>query len=244
MNLGELGWQPNRDFASLVIATEYRHNSRLLTNTARTISSSVVSTAEPTEQAVGDDEKLTVAQRFNIWWLKPNKWRDDVEYVGGHGRIVNVSLPTEDSSFFSWLGTRYVIRRGDRIDDSHVVSDTMRMRPPTLQDRVAAFPLFTPSFGRGWDLAVVGTKQIADEQGLEVSAKWMNGGRSPTIWPSLDSFRLVIHLERGIVLSYSGLRDNNPVATIAASAIFFDVAIDESVFSPPYPSGTKTEWVS
>ncbi len=189
----------------------------------------------------GARSQAHVVHESHIWWRQPNCWREDRH--GFAGASVSIACGGVSSDYEASRRTLHTTREPDALKDR--LESFLKKRPhrlSTISERVSAMPLLTPSWvSPDWDFHVHGVEMHMEREGVRATARWM-GSEAVPILAFIDTYNILVDVERGILLACSGLVDNQPAIVYSASAVQFDVDIPPEIFSFEPPLGTRTIW--
>lgn len=172
-----------------------------------------------------------------IWWRKPDEWRDE-EIWEGRGPIRRIVRGGESDTYLSDTATLHTNRRISgqvRIADWGVFT-VVPDQGHRLSDLVSELPLVDPSFlADECDVTIEGSCSAVGRQAWKARA-W----RRKDAWPysafltaAVDEYELIIDRATGVLLHYAMLIEARPALEITVLRIDVDSTLPDDVFLMP-----------
>ena len=182
---------------------------------------------------------------WRVWWRKPCCWRDDIVWENG-AAVISTHCAGLSSSYVSFLRTLYTNRRPKLLLTrlKAALGAFSDYQLPTVDRQLELIPLLEPSFlASGWDLDVLGERVYAGRATLRVKATRRGAGPGPALWKCVDEYEILIDQERGVLLRYAGIVDDEEAGVLSVRSVAFDEPIPDEVFSYEPPHGTRMVWI-
>lgn len=183
-----------------------------------------VMTLQSSSPSAATAERYTLQRR--VWWQKPDCWRDEnggliIILCNGRAAYFDINAEPDDPL-------------------TQQIQAQMNNQPLDIEDRVDDIPLLDPAFLlASHALEPLHETTHAGRKAVVVRATYRKGksrAYEPMFWTTADSYQLTVDRERGILLRYAAILDDEEFAVASVDAVVFDGPIDASVFAlPPTP---------
>jgi hypothetical protein len=200
-------------------------------------------------------------QGWNVWWVPPTHWRDEVTFPGFPPTVI-VVRPDVSLSWITGLDTLYTtepqppvtglpgrLRRLFRRMRDRKKRPFDNMRPATIAERVANFPLLSPGLPAAeWELTTLGREEYLGRAVRRVQARRRPGaptaadwGRPSGYWPwaEVDEYECLVDDALQILLHLTGKAEGVPVGIVSVDELRVDAPIPDDVFAFTPPAGAR-----
>lgn len=205
----------------------YRYNAETLN---WVLSRTGYATALTSSENTNPHEASFAGVTYEIWWQKPDRWRQDVLYENGafsrlfyqHGRwcsISNISIQANSSDWRGWPADKA------KLEDYAV----------PLRQLVESHPLLDPAFLlASYTLRILGSTETLGRTVLNVEARLRQDSlwRADPFWTSADRYLIQVDQERGVLMRYAAEIAGDTYAVAEVQKIDFDRPIAANVFEP------------
>lgn len=188
--------------------------------------------------------------KWRVWWAPPTLWRDDLTWSNGETTVIIVRADTA-LAYVSMQRTLYTSERLDATEQRERVLPPDGMHLPTLDQRLAEFPLIRPRLpGSDWELTTVGPELYMGRVAHRVRATRRADSvrtedpRQSGYWPGVDEYECVVDDALGILLTVIGMVDGVPVASISVEHVSADAPLPAGTFDFAPPPGTRIAHVA
>lgn len=200
-------------------------------------------------ESIGDTQNMNELRvNWRVSWQKPSYWRDE-QQIEGHGVALRVIC---GERWWSFSSSDLVLYTNVDFEQKRTFNATRQEKLPEshfihIEDVVQDVPLIDPSFLlASHDLQLLDSTHHAEREAWRVRAVYRRGkelGRDAMFWGSADAYELLVDKERGILLRYAAIINQQEFAVASVDQIIFDETIPESVFSFTPPANTRIEVV-
>jgi hypothetical protein len=185
-----------------------------------------------------DDSEWT--SRCQIWWQKPDCWREEEQVRKGPRPATLIRVICRDkfwlfNSHSKTLHTNVAAQANLPHVRAQKRSGSLQHHIHRIEDAVNNVPPLTdPSFLlAGHDLEPIEYTTHAGREAVRVRALYQPGKetvRDRFFWEAADEYDLLVDKERGILLRYAAIIKENAFAVAAVKHVTFDEPIPDNVF--------------
>lgn len=202
-----------------------------------------------TAGGIGIPNPSEMTTQWQVWWRKPDCWRDDTE-LGGQGKNIRIICGNRWSFYSGASQKLFTNTQPDGLLPQRIQKSR---HPPTgqisqIEEVVNEVPLLDPAFLlASHNLELIADVRFAEREALQVRAVFRKGkemAHDPCFWGGADDYELLVDKERGILLRYAARLGEQDVAVAAVEHVVFDAAIPDDVFVFIPPPGITIELVA
>lgn len=205
----------------------YRYNAETLN---RVLSRTGYATPLTSSTTANLHETPYAGVTYEIWWQKPDRWRQDVLYENGSfsrlfyqgGRwcsISNISIQANSSDWRGWPADKA------KLEEYEV----------PLRQLVESHPLLDPAFLlTSYTLRILGSAEALGRAVLNVETRLRQDSLWPAdpFWTSADRYLIQVDQERGVLLRYAAEVEDDIYAIAEVQKIDFDQPVTANMFEP------------
>lgn len=251
-NLLYLLYTAHRNFTTIQVAWRYRYQVEALNKIQERWAAQRGSTSvQPlrAKAARGAQRQSEMMMQWQVWWRKPDCWRDETE-LNGQGKNVRI-ICGDRWSFYSAAGQRLStntlpagLQHRQRIQRGRQPPGAGQIRH-SVDEAANEVHLLDPAFLlASHELEPGADTRFLERDAVQVRAVFREGkevARDPFFWGGADDYELLVDKERGILLQYAARLKGQEVAVAAVERVVFDAPIPDDVFVFAPPPDTTIE---
>lgn len=184
---------------------------------------------------------------WKVWWAPPSHYRDELSIPGVP---TDVAVVRRNEGMLYLAGSRTLYTNGPLPNDDRleiIPPPPGAFEVPTLENRFQLFPLIQPPLpSSAWQFATVAERELfGGRVTRRVRVTRRSGANAPGerlhpgYMPLVDEYECIVDDERRIILRFSAISSDRPIAVVVADDVRVDSTFPPDIFEFTPPDGAR-----